>query len=160
MYQATRLFFTKQRSSLDWNSRLSLSPLQSDRIWASNSVSTLQRNRIPLLTIRSVFTSNACYQEQEKGHPITLQPSKLSEPQFNPRVAKLLNKVPPFFRSYVSKFARAPAANTFSLLLLHEVTAVIPLFGLLYLFHYSDWTPPLSDELLEMGQSVFAKMVS
>ncbi|KAK9473230.1 uncharacterized protein V1510DRAFT_363948 [Dipodascopsis tothii] len=76
------------------------------------------------------------------------------------RAARLIARLPPRLQEYAKSFVEAPAAHAFSLFLLHEVTAVVPLFGLLYVFRALDWVPPFSDELLGLGRTVFAKMVA
>lgn len=43
-------------------------------------------------------------------------------------------------------FRNAPLTTTTSFLLLHEITAVVPLFGLAAAFHYYEWLPPFFAE--------------
>ncbi|KAI2294925.1 hypothetical protein LOZ06_006377, partial [Ophidiomyces ophidiicola] len=40
----------------------------------------------------------------------------------------------------------APIAHITSFLILHEITAVVPLFGLVGVFHYGGWLPTLGNQ--------------
>ena len=50
-------------------------------------------------------------------------------------------KVPSFLHPYAAKLVNAPVTHLTSFLILHEITAVVPLFGLAAVFHFSDWIP-------------------
>lgn len=54
--------------------------------------------------------------------------------------------VPKFLRGYVDPLRRAPVTHVSSFLLLHELTAIVPLFGLAAMFHYAQWMPPFISE--------------
>lgn len=47
----------------------------------------------------------------------------------------ILKRVPKFLRSYAKQFINAPFSHLISFLILHEITAIIPLFSLWYFFH-------------------------
>lgn len=47
-----------------------------------------------------------------------------------------------FLRSRLQVLKNAPLTHITAFLLLHEVTAVVPLFGLAAAFHYYEWLPP------------------
>lgn len=47
----------------------------------------------------------------------------------------ILKRVPKFLRSYTKQFINAPFSHLISFLVLHEITAIIPLFSLWYFFH-------------------------
>jgi len=49
--------------------------------------------------------------------------------------------VPGFLRPYTKRLIDAPISHVTSFLILHEITAVVPLLGLFGLFHYSNWLP-------------------
>jgi len=49
--------------------------------------------------------------------------------------------VPSFLRPYTRRLINAPVSHVTSFLILHEITAVVPLLGLFGLFHYSNWLP-------------------
>lgn len=57
------------------------------------------------------------------------------------RLQKLNNQLPSFLRGYTNPLIGAPATHITSFFILHELTAVAPLFGLFAIFHYSGWTP-------------------
>ena len=59
----------------------------------------------------------------------------------NNAFTKLLNRTPKFLRPTVSALHNAPVTHITAFLLLHEVTAVVPLFGLAGAFHYYHWLP-------------------
>ena len=56
-------------------------------------------------------------------------------------VQRIHSKVPLFLHPYTRKLVNAPAAHLTSFLILHEITAVVPLVGLAGFFHYSNWLP-------------------
>ena len=64
----------------------------------------------------------------------------------NPRIARIHSRLPRFLQSYTSALANAPVSHITSFLLLHELTAVVPLFTLAGFFHYSQWMPPFISE--------------
>src|SRR5438876_208664 len=59
----------------------------------------------------------------------------------NPTYTRLLNRTPKFLRPTVAALHNAPVAHITAFLLLHEATAVVPLFGLAGAFHYYHWLP-------------------
>jgi hypothetical protein len=63
-----------------------------------------------------------------------------------------VKKFPKFMRKYAVRFVNAPMSHVTSFLILHEASAVIPLFGLWSLFHYYEFIPPgMPDWLMENG---------
>ena len=62
------------------------------------------------------------------------------------RVARIQSRLPRFLQSYTTPLLNAPISHIISFLLLHEITAVVPLFGLAGFFHYSQWMPPFVSE--------------
>lgn len=60
------------------------------------------------------------------------------------RLQKFNDRLPSFLRGYTTPLIGAPTTHITSFLILHEITAVAPLFGLFAFFHYSGWTPLLS----------------
>ena len=50
-------------------------------------------------------------------------------------------RVPKFLHPYAKKLVNAPVTHLTSFLILHEITAIVPLLGLAALFHYSNWLP-------------------
>jgi hypothetical protein len=54
--------------------------------------------------------------------------------------------VPRFLRPYTTPLLHAPVSHITSFLLLHELTAIIPLLTLAATFHYTNWLPPYISE--------------
>lgn len=57
------------------------------------------------------------------------------------RIDRVINRTPKFLHKYLQTLRSAPVSHITSFLLLHELTAVIPLFGLVATFHYYNWLP-------------------
>ncbi|KAF2024117.1 hypothetical protein EK21DRAFT_79370 [Setomelanomma holmii] len=58
------------------------------------------------------------------------------------RVDRINRRLPRFLHRYTSALANAPLSHITSFLILHELTAIIPLFSLAAYFHYTHWLPP------------------
>lgn len=58
------------------------------------------------------------------------------------RITRFNRRLPTFLHKYTNALATAPLSHITSFLLLHELTAVIPLFSLAAYFHYTHWLPP------------------
>ena len=52
------------------------------------------------------------------------------------RLRRLNDRLPRFLRPYTAPLLGAPVTHVSSFLILHEITAVVPLFGLVVAFHY------------------------
>ncbi|KAJ5795225.1 hypothetical protein N7457_001824 [Penicillium paradoxum] len=81
--------------------------------------------------------------------PSPSQPPKAS--QVNPsdsrsRLRKFNDRLPRFLRTYTTPLFGAPVTHITSFLILHEITAILPLFGLVGAFHYGAWMPDLASE--------------
>ncbi|KAF2673330.1 hypothetical protein BT63DRAFT_451367 [Microthyrium microscopicum] len=57
------------------------------------------------------------------------------------RLQRLNSRFPPFLRSYTTPLLTAPISHVTSFLILHEITAIVPLVLLASAFHYSNWLP-------------------
>jgi hypothetical protein len=57
------------------------------------------------------------------------------------RVSRILSRLPRPLQKYTSGLRNAPLSHVVAFLILHEITAVIPLIGLFGLFHYTQFTP-------------------
>ena len=62
------------------------------------------------------------------------------------RIERITSRLPKFLRRYTTPLVDAPLTHISAFLLLHELTAVIPLFALAGTFHYTRWLPPLFGE--------------
>lgn len=74
------------------------------------------------------------------------------------RFDRLIARTPTkFLRTRLSALKSAPLTHITSFLLLHEITAVIPLFALAGAFHYYRWLPPFfaEGEWVLKGVSLF-----
>ncbi|KAI8245727.1 hypothetical protein K4K57_007490 [Colletotrichum sp. SAR 10_99] len=54
---------------------------------------------------------------------------------------RLLDRVPSRFQRYTTGLRKAPLSHIVAFLILHEITAIVPLLGLFGLFHYTDTLP-------------------
>jgi hypothetical protein len=57
------------------------------------------------------------------------------------RIDRFNRRLPSFLRKYTTALTNAPISHITSFLILHELTAIIPLFGLAGYFHYTHWLP-------------------
>ncbi|KAK0635173.1 hypothetical protein B0T17DRAFT_469630, partial [Bombardia bombarda] len=57
------------------------------------------------------------------------------------RVQRIINKLPAYLKTYATRFKVAPVQHLVTFLVLHEVTAIVPLVGLFGLFHYTNVAP-------------------
>jgi hypothetical protein len=67
--------------------------------------------------------------------------------------------MPKFLHKYTNALASAPVSHISSFLILHELTAIVPLFGLAATFHYTHWLPPwfTEGEFVLQGAERFGK---
>ena len=63
-----------------------------------------------------------------------------------PSFERILHRTPRFLRPTLSALHSAPLTHVTAFLILHELTAIIPLFGLAGAFHYYNWLPPFFAE--------------
>ncbi|KAF6825142.1 hypothetical protein CMUS01_09945 [Colletotrichum musicola] len=69
-------------------------------------------------------------------------PSRPSSTSTKPTAAtRILDRLPPRFQRYTSGLRRAPVSHAVAFLILHEITAVVPLLGLFGLFHCTNFLP-------------------
>lgn len=59
------------------------------------------------------------------------------------RLQRLNARLPGFLQGYTKPLLGAPVTHITSFLILHEITAVVPLFVLFAEFHYFEWMPKL-----------------
>ncbi|KEF54652.1 uncharacterized protein A1O9_09094 [Exophiala aquamarina CBS 119918] len=58
------------------------------------------------------------------------------------RFDRLIHRTPRFLKPTLTGLRDAPVSHISAFFILHEVTAVVPLFGLAGAFHYWNWLPP------------------
>lgn len=66
--------------------------------------------------------------------------------------------VPRFLQRYASGLKDAPISHISAFLVVHEITAIVPIIGFAGLFHYTNWLPPyisewewVSDGMIKFG---------
>ncbi|KAL0943464.1 uncharacterized protein CTRU02_201352 [Colletotrichum truncatum] len=59
----------------------------------------------------------------------------------NRAAERILDRVPTRFQRYTSGLRKAPLSHIIAFLILHEITAIVPLLGLFGLFHYTNFLP-------------------
>jgi hypothetical protein len=118
-------------------------------------------------------SSNVMYLRQLLRKPRALPLSKLStrphrssrlfrrfestDTKTSARANRVLDRVPKFLRRYTDVLRNAPVSHIVAFLILHEITAIVPLVGLAGYFHYANWLPPVS---LDLGVTLYLCMSS
>lgn len=72
-------------------------------------------------------------------HATGLRPSQRTS---QTRIDRFNRRIPKFLHKYTNALSSAPISHITSFLILHEITAIVPLFGLAATFHYTHWLPP------------------
>lgn len=62
------------------------------------------------------------------------------------RAERITSRLPKFLQRYTTPLINAPLTHISAFLILHELTAVLPLLGLAGIFHYTKWLPPYISE--------------
>lgn len=57
------------------------------------------------------------------------------------RASRIIDRLPRRLRPYASSLRRAPVSHVVAFLVLHEITAIVPLLALFSIFHYTSYTP-------------------
>lgn len=57
------------------------------------------------------------------------------------RADRILSRLPASMQKYTTRLRSAPLSHVVAFLILHEITAAVPLLGLFGLFHYTDYVP-------------------
>lgn len=76
----------------------------------------------------------------------TVPPLPPPPPPQSSRIERILRRTPRFLRPTLSALHNAPLTHITAFLILHELTAVIPILGLAGAFHYFQWLPPFFAE--------------
>ena len=63
-------------------------------------------------------------------------------PNSQSRIERFNRRLPRFLHRYTNALSSAPITHITSFLILHEITAIVPLLGLAATFHYTHWLPP------------------
>lgn len=67
--------------------------------------------------------------------------SKPPTPTPQSRADRILSRLPASLQKYTTRLRSAPVSHVVAFLVLHELTAVVPLLALFGLFHYTDFVP-------------------
>ncbi|KAK3679790.1 hypothetical protein LTR78_000166 [Recurvomyces mirabilis] len=70
------------------------------------------------------------------------------------RIARIESRLPRFLRHFTTPLRNAPVSHISAFLVLHELTAILPLFGLAAIFHYTNWLPPYISEGKWVSQGI------
>lgn len=73
---------------------------------------------------------------KKPGDPVAETPERIRS-----RIERLTSRLPKFLQHYVKPLINAPVIHITAFLVLHEVTAIVPLVGLAATFYYTSWTP-------------------
>ena len=87
---------------------------------------------------RQGFTSS---QYKLDSKPTTIGSEAFAKTQA--RFERINSRLPKILRRYTTPLLHAPLSHISAFLLLHELTAVVPLLGLAGTFHYTQWMPSI-----------------
>lgn len=77
---------------------------------------------------------------RQLSRPIRAQSTKAA-PGGPSRLDRFTAKLPRPLRKYTNGLRNAPVSHVVSFMILHEITAIVPLLGLFALFHYTNYVP-------------------
>lgn len=119
---------------------------------ASNQVG-LEARRCSLMGIspttimlRHAVVHRHVLRQTQLAHPFKRAYSTPPPPQPPSRVARLESRLPRFLQRFIVPLRHAPISHITAFLVLHEITAIVPLFALAGAFHYFTWLPPYISE--------------
>jgi len=74
------------------------------------------------------------------------EPSPEAAEKARSRIDRVFARLPRFLHKYTDPLRSAPITHITSFLLLHELTAIVPIIGLAATFHYANYLPPYISE--------------
>lgn len=95
---------------------------------------SLFRAQRPLFFSLSTFT-------KPRRCPVNLSRYQSTTSSHTKRIDRILSRLPRFLHPWTSSLRSAPGSNVVAFLILHEITAIVPLIGLAGLFHNMEWLP-------------------
>ncbi|PYI32884.1 hypothetical protein BP00DRAFT_393479 [Aspergillus indologenus CBS 114.80] len=118
-----------------------------------------QRSISRLTQFSSSFTSSTSHLKPPSRRYTSTSPSPPAAPKdLRARLQRFNDRLPRFLRTYTTPLLGAPATHVTSFLILHELTAIVPLFGLAGAFHYGHWLPDLTaSESFQQGTQRFQR---
>ncbi|TKA29464.1 hypothetical protein B0A50_03477 [Salinomyces thailandicus] len=102
---------------------------------------------------RRLYTTLFRSQPLIRRNPLA-RPSSTSTPNSAPkstptptsRIARLEARLPRFLQHLTKPLRNAPLSHITAFLILHEITAILPVIALTATFHYTHWLPPFLSE--------------
>lgn len=70
------------------------------------------------------------------------------------RIERIESRLPRFLQRYTKPLRNAPVTHVTAFVLLHELTAIVPLFGFAGFFMTTGWVPPLMGEWSWVSQGM------
>ncbi|KAL5338107.1 hypothetical protein BJX70DRAFT_367717 [Aspergillus crustosus] len=103
-------------------------------------------SRTPVFPRPFHFSSRQCLRSPRRhlttpSNPTPQPPPPPPRENAQSRLRHFNDRLPSFLRAYTTPLLGAPATHATSFLILHEITAIVPLFGLVAAFHYGGWLP-------------------
>lgn len=98
---------------------------------------------------RSTFFRSTPPFRGPKGRRFSAKPDDLApnaSQKTRTRVERIQSRLPKYLHRYVTPLINAPLTHISAFLLLHEITAIVPVLGLAATFHYTKWMPPFIGE--------------
>lgn len=94
-----------------------------------------------------------------KTTPISSTSFNSSHSRLQSRLQTLQSRLPKFLHPYTAPLLTAPKTYIISFLILHEITAIVPILLLAGGFHYSGWVPTdiIPEEMLEGASEIFER---
>ncbi|RCI07717.1 hypothetical protein L249_5691 [Ophiocordyceps polyrhachis-furcata BCC 54312] len=89
---------------------------------------------------RAIFARSRPRPPSRTTH-LSVPSSSRSSSSSSRRIDKLTSKLPARFQKYAVRLRNAPFSHVVAFLVLHEITAVVPLVALWALFHYTTLVP-------------------
>lgn len=118
-------------------------------------------SRFPIARPRDVLfrthVSRAAKKVTEPVKPVEKASVESADAARSSRASKLF---PRFLRTYAERVTKAPFSHITSFLILHELSAIVPLFGVWGLFYYFDYYPLglFPDWVIQKGSGFIRRM--
>lgn len=93
---------------------------------------------------RRAWRSNLPYKRAQSplnGSPFFTRAHASKTTSQTARIDRVISRLPPRLQRYTAGLRNAPFSHVVSFLILHELTAIVPVFALFGLFHYTDYVP-------------------
>ncbi|KAI0143724.1 hypothetical protein GGR57DRAFT_342736 [Xylariaceae sp. FL1272] len=103
----------------------------------------LWRRQASLFTTLPRTTTRQTLRFQPRRFQSTTPPPPPNPPKANTLFSRLTSSrfIPNRLKSALTQLRSAPVSHVIAFLILHEITAILPIFGLTYFFYKMDWVP-------------------